>query len=82
MILRCIHNDPQQRSDISEIVDQLARMVRQSPASFSNRLDMLKHTEAVEEDKKSVKKEEEERNKIIWQNKEQILSLNFKKKFR
>ena len=75
LILRCIHNDPQQRDDISEIAEQLARMVQQSPASFSNRLDMLKHIEAVEEDKKSVKKEEEERSKIIRQNKEQILSL-------
>ena len=75
LILRCIHNDPQQRADISEIAEQLARMVQQSPASFSNRLDMLKHIEAVEEDKKLVKKEGEEGSKIIQQNKEKILSL-------
>ena len=75
LILRCIHNDPQWRADIREKAEQLARMVRQSPALFSNKLDMLKHVEAVEEDKKLVKKEGEERSKIIRQSKEQILSL-------
>ena len=75
LILRSIHNDPQQRADISEIVEQLARMVLQSPVVFSNRLDLLKHIEAVEEDRKSVKKEGVKISKIIEKNEEQILSL-------
>ena len=75
LILRCVHNDPQQRGDISEISRQLARMSLQFPASFSNRLDMLKHIEVVEEDKKSVKSEGDEKSMIIQQNEEQILSL-------
>ena len=75
LILRSIHNDPQQRADISKIVEQLARMVLQSPVVFSNRLDLLKHIEAVEEDRKSAKKEGVEISKIIKKNEEQILSL-------
>ena len=40
-------------------------MVLQSPALFSNRLDVLRHIEAVEEDKRSVEKDRDEKRKII-----------------
>ena len=75
LILRCVHNDPQQRIDISNIVEQLARMVLQSPAPFPNRLDVLRHIEAVEKDKRSVEKDRDEKSKIIEQNEEQIINL-------
>ena len=75
LILCCVHNDPQQRVDISNIVEQLARMVLVSPALFSNRLDVLRHIEAVEEDKRSVEKDRDEKRKIIEQNEEKIISL-------
>ena len=75
LILRCIHNDPQQRVNISNIVEQLARMALQSPALFSNRLDVLRHIKTVEEDKRSVEKDRDEKRNIIEQNEEQIISL-------
>ena len=75
LILRCVHNDPQQRIDISNIVEQLARMVLQSPAPFSNRMNVLRHTEAVEKENRSVEKDRDEKSKIIEQNEEKIISL-------
>ncbi len=75
LILRCVHNDPQQRINISNIAEQLGRMVPQSPAVFSNRLDVLKYIETVEEDKRSLEKDRDEKSKIIEQNEEQIISL-------
>ena len=43
LILRLINNDPQVRPHASEIVERLAAMVLQFPASFANRLEMLRH---------------------------------------
>ena len=46
LIRKCIDNDPQQRAHLSEVVVKLADMVLQFPASFSNRLEMLRRIEA------------------------------------
>ena len=48
LILRLINNDPQVRPHASEIVEQLAAMVLQFPASFANRLEMLSHIQHQE----------------------------------
>ena len=47
LILKCIHNHPPARAHASEIVEQLAEMVLQFPASFANRLEMLRHIETA-----------------------------------
>ena len=76
LILRCIHNDPQQREGISKIEGYLARMIVQFPTRFSNRLESLKHIDAVDGDKILAKKESEEKSKIIQQNEQDIKRLN------
>ena len=63
LILRCIHNDPQQRPYLKEIVKKQAEMVSQFPASFTNRLEMLQHIQvtdiAIARPKKNVSHVEE-----------------------
>ena len=61
LILKCIHNDRQKRAHASEIKERLAEMVLQFPASFANRLEMLRH---IEEDKKNNKSMAEKINSL------------------
>ena len=60
LILRLINNDPQVRPHASEIVERLAAMVLQFPASFTNRLEMLRHIQHQEEEKQVLREEREE----------------------
>ena len=55
LILRCINNDSQQRPQSNEIVERLAKMVLQFPASFANRLEMLRRFQSNEEEKKALR---------------------------
>ena len=55
LILKCIHNDPQVRTHASEIVERLAEMVLQFPASFANRLEMLSHIQNIDDTRRSPK---------------------------
>ena len=57
LILRLIKNDPQIRPHASEIVERLAAMVLQFPASFANRLEMLTHIKQQEEEKRVLTEE-------------------------
>ena len=59
LVHRCINNDPQLRPHASEIIGQLAEMVLQFPASFANRLEMLRRIEAQEEEKIALREEGE-----------------------
>ena len=59
LILRLINNDPQVRPHASEIVERLAAMVLQFPASFANRLEMLRHIQHQEEEKQVLVEERE-----------------------
>ena len=61
LVLRCINNHPWARAHACEIVQQLAEMVLEFPASFANRLEMLRHIKVVEEEKRTLT----ERNKVI-----------------
>ena len=72
LILRCINNDPRRRPHASAIVERMVAMVMQFPVSFSNRLDILRHVEHIEEEKRSMREEGEAENQ---QKDEQILSL-------
>jgi serine/threonine protein kinase len=49
LILKCLDNDPKRRAHSSEIVEILAKMTSQFPASFANLLDMLRRIEADKE---------------------------------
>ena len=60
LILKCIHNYPQARAHTNEIVERLAEMVLQFPASFAHRLDMLRRIETQEEEKRALTEEREE----------------------
>ena len=71
-IHRCINNDPQLRPHASEIIGQLAEMVLQLPASFANRLEMLRRIEVQEEEKRALREEGERKDRVIQQSKSQI----------
>ena len=75
LIYNCIHNHPKSRSHASEIVERLAEMVLQFPASFSNRLEMLRQIEADREEKSALTEERERKNMVIKQ-KESEISLH------
>ena len=49
LIRKCINNNPRLRPHSSEIMERLAEMVLQCPASFSNRLEMLRKIELLED---------------------------------
>ena len=59
LILQCINNDPGSRAPAGEIVERLAAMTLQFPASFSNRLEMLRLIERKEEELQSSREEGE-----------------------
>ena len=48
LILKCIENDPLQRGRLEEIVKRMKEMVSQFPASYSNRVEMLRRIEAAD----------------------------------
>ena len=62
LILRCINNDPKCRAHASEIVECLVAMTLQFPASFANRLEMLRCIEYKEEENRVLREEVEEEN--------------------
>ena len=72
LILKCVDNHPQTRAHASEIVERLAEMVLQFPASFANRLEMLRQIEHQEEEKQTLRKEGEADNQ---QKDQQIVRL-------
>ena len=73
LILKCIHNHPKSRAHASEIVKQLEEMVLKFPASFANRLEMLKQIEEDKVEKSVLIKEGERKDRVIQQGKEQVL---------
>ena len=76
LILKCVNNHPQARAHASEIVERLAEMVLQFPTAWGNRLEMRRHIEAVEEEKRALIKEVEKKDRDIQQKEIQIISLH------
>ena len=72
LILRCINNDLRLRAHASEIVEQMAAIVLQFPASFANRLEILRQVEDLVEEKQALREEKEAENQ---QKDEEILKL-------
>ena len=56
LILKCIKNHPKARAHASEIVERLAEMVLQFPASFANRLEMRKQFESITKENRDLRK--------------------------
>ena len=75
LIRKCIDNYPQTRAYASEIVERLANMVLQFPASFANRLEMLRRIEVDGEEKRALTEEGERKDRVIQQ-KENEISLH------
>ena len=63
------------RAHTSEIVERLSEMVLQFPASFTNRLEMLRHIEADEKEKSVLRMLGERQVVEIQQKNEQISSI-------
>ena len=57
LILKCIHNSPKHRAHSHEIVQILAEVVRKNPTPFDNKLEMMKHIQADEEERNSLTEE-------------------------
>ena len=73
LILRLINNDPQVRPHASEIVERLAAMVLQFPASFANRLEMLRHIQHQEEEKQALREEREAERQSLMEEKQALM---------
>ena len=74
VIHRCINNDPQLRPHASEIARQVSRVASWYPASFANRLEMLKQTKIDREEKRALTEEGERKDRIIQQKEDEILT--------
>ena len=59
LILRCINNDPRRRAHASEIVERMTAIALQFPASFANRLEMLRQIDNLIEEKRALREEGE-----------------------
>ena len=66
LIHRCINNDPQLRPHAGEIVSQVSQIASRFPASFANRLEMLRRIETVEEQSRVLREEKD----VVFQQKE------------
>ena len=75
LILKCIYNHPKSRAHAREIGKELANMVLQFPASFANRLEMMKQIEADRKEKRALTEEGNRKDRII-QKKEDEIALN------
>ena len=75
LIHRCINNDPQMRPHAIEIARRVSHIASQFSASFANRLEMMRHIEAAEEEKRALTEERERRDRDIQEKESQISSL-------
>ena len=57
LVLRCINNDPRHRAHASEIMERMMAILLQFPASFTNRLEMLRQIEDLIEEKRALREE-------------------------
>ena len=73
LIHRCINNDPQLRPHAGEISRQVSRVASQFPASFANRLEMLRQIEADGKEKRTLTEEGERKENVIQEKNNEIL---------
>ena len=75
LILKCIHENPQCRANASEVVEQLAAMVSQFPTPLPNWVELLRRTEADEEEKGQLQDEDERKTTELQSKEEEISNL-------
>ena len=75
LIHRCINNDPQLRPHAGEIVRRISWISSQFPASFANRLEMLRQIETNREEIRVLTEEGQRKDRIIKQGGSKISSL-------
>jgi DNA repair exonuclease SbcCD ATPase subunit len=73
LIHRCINNDPQLRPHAGEIIRRVNRVATQFPASFANRLEMLRQIERERREKSALTEEGERKDKVIQDKNDEIL---------
>ena len=72
LIHRCINNDPQLRPHAGEIIGQVSRVASQFPASFANRLEMLRQIKADGKEKRTLTEEMKKKESQIFSFREEI----------
>ena len=83
LIRRCVSNDPERRARAAVIVQWMEHMTRQSPPTFSNRLEMLRRIRADATEKETLREENEafteeyeqsrlEREELIQQHQDEV----------
>ena len=75
LIQRCINNDPNRRVHANEIVQVVADMMLNFPASFTDKVEMLRHIEADEKKKIEMREQGERKDKKIEQTEDQIRDM-------
>ena len=75
LIHRCINNDPQLRPHADEISRRVSQVASQFPASFANRLEMLRRIEEDGREKRALTEERERKDRVVQQKESQISSL-------
>ena len=73
LIHRCINNDPQLRPHAGEISGRVSQIASQFPASFANRLEMLRQIEADGREKRALTEEGERKDNVIQEKSNEIL---------
>ena len=74
LIHRCSNNDPQLRPHAGEIIRRVSRVATQFPASFANRLEMLRQIEKERREKSALTAEGERKECIIQEKSDEILT--------
>ena len=72
LIHRCIKNDPQLRPHANEIVCQVGEIATRFSTSSTNRLEMLRHIEAIQREKRAVTDERNQKERVIQQKENEI----------
>ena len=76
LILKCIDNDPEQRSHANTIVDKLKEMVVQFPVTLYNPLQMQKFIQNSEKDKRALREVAKQRAEITKRKEDEIRNLS------
>ena len=73
LIHMCINNDPQLRPHAGEIIRRVSQIASQFPASFANRLELLRQIERERREKSALMEEGERKEKVIQEKNDEIL---------
>ena len=75
LIVKCLDNNARHRPSFTHAVKSLSEMLSQVPASFSNRVEMLKRIEADEKERQALVMDQERKFKEAQEKEMQIASL-------